>query len=81
MTAFWWRIVDEPDAFPPEFWKLFSQSSLTAFGRKCRPVCVGIAWRRLITTGAMRQWWPRLEEVIREARQFGVAVPGGVKHA
>ena len=30
MTAFWRRIVDEPDAFPVEFWELFSQSSLTA---------------------------------------------------
>ena len=23
MTAFWRRIVDEPDAFPREFWQLF----------------------------------------------------------
>ena len=28
----------------------------------------------------MRQWRPRLEEVNREVRQFGVAVPGGVEH-
>ena len=27
----------------------------------------------------MRQWWPRLEEIIREARQFGVEVRGGVE--
>ena len=32
-TAFWWRIVDKPDAFPPEFWQLFLQSSLTALGK------------------------------------------------
>ncbi|CAN0580759.1 unnamed protein product [Laminaria digitata] len=28
----------------------------------------------------MRQLRPRLEEVNREVRQFGVAVPGGVEH-
>ena len=39
-----------------------------------------MTWRRLITAGAMRQWWPRLEEVNREVRQFGVTVPGGVEH-
>ncbi|CAN0329739.1 unnamed protein product, partial [Laminaria digitata] len=43
-------------------------------------VCAGITWRRLITEGAMRQWWPRWEVVNREVRQFGVAVPGGVEH-
>ncbi|CAN0441948.1 unnamed protein product, partial [Laminaria digitata] len=36
-----------------------------------------MAWRTLITAGAMRQW---LEEVNREVRQYGVAVPGGVYH-
>ena len=25
--VFWWRIVDEPDAFPPEIWELFLQSN------------------------------------------------------
>ena len=35
ITAFWRRLVDEPDAFPPEFWQLFLQSSLTALGEKC----------------------------------------------
>ena len=53
---------------------------LTALGEKCRSVCVGMTWRRLITTGAMRQWRPRLEEVNRQVRQFGVAVPGRVVH-
>ena len=68
MTAFWRRIVDEQDGFPVEFWQLFLQSSLTALGEKCRPVCVGMTWRRLINAGAMRQWWPRLDEVNREVR-------------
>ena len=27
MTAFWRRGVDEPDAFPVEFWQLFLQST------------------------------------------------------
>ena len=80
ITAFWRRTVDEPDAFPPEFWQLFSQSSLTALDEKCRPVCVRMAWRRFITAGAMRQWRPRLEEVNREVRQLGVAVLGRVQH-
>ena len=30
MTAFWRKIVDEPDSFPPDFWQLFLQSILTA---------------------------------------------------
>ena len=42
MPAFWRSIVDEPDAFPPEFWQLFLQPSLTASGEKSRPVCVGM---------------------------------------
>ena len=55
MTAFWRKIVDEPGAFPPEYWRLILQSSLTALGQKCRPVCVGMTWTTLITAGAMRQ--------------------------
>ena len=74
MTAFRRRIVDEPDAFPPEFWQLFMQSSLTTLEEKCRPVSVGMAWTGLITAGAMRHWQPTLE-VSREVRQFRVAVP------
>ena len=35
ITSVWKRLVDEPDAFPPEFWQLFLQSSLTALGEKC----------------------------------------------
>ena len=80
MTAFWQKIVDEPDAFPPEFWQLFLQSSLTALEGGCRPVCVGITWRRFITAGAMGQCRSRLEEVNRAVRQFGVAETGGVEH-
>ncbi|CAN0563139.1 unnamed protein product, partial [Laminaria digitata] len=53
---------------------------LTVLGETCRPVGVGMAWRTLITAGAMRQWRPRMEEVNRELRQYGVAVPGGVEH-
>ena len=34
MTTSWWRIVDEPDAFPPELWQLFLQSILTALEGK-----------------------------------------------
>ena len=80
MTAFWRSILDDPDAFPPEFWQRFLQPSLTALGEKRRPVCVGMAWRRLITAGAMRQSRPRLEEENREVRQFGFTVPGLVGH-
>ncbi|CAN0095586.1 unnamed protein product, partial [Laminaria digitata] len=54
--------------------------SLTTLGEKCRPVCVGMIRRTLVTAGAMRQWRPRLEEVNQAVRQFGVAVPGGVEH-
>ena len=77
--AFWRRIIDDPNAFPPEFWQLFLESNLTALGEKCRPVCVGMTWRRFIAAGTMRQWRPRLEEANRESRQFGVGVRGGVE--
>ena len=80
MTALWRRIVVDPVAFPPEFWPLFLPSIFTALGGNYRPFCVGMAWRRLIITGAMRQWRLRLEEVNREVRQFGVTVPGQVEH-
>ena len=77
--AFWRRIFDDPGAFPPEFGQLFLQSNLTALGGKCRPVCVGMTWRRLFAAGTTRQWRPRLEEINREARQFGVGVRGGAE--
>ena len=80
IEAFWRRMVDEPDAFPPEFWELFLQSNLTALGEKCCPVCVGMTWRRLIAAGNMREWRPRMEEVNLEARQYGDGVWGGVEH-
>ena len=80
MTAFWRRLVDDPDAFPPTFWQLCLQSSLAALGEKCPPVCVGMVWRRLITAGALRQWRPRLEEVNREVRQLGSPYPEEVEH-
>ena len=54
MATFWRKIVDEPDALPSEFWQLFLQPSLTALGGRCRPICAGVTWRRLITAGAMR---------------------------
>ena len=39
-----------------------------------------MTWGRLITAGAMRQWWSRLEEINREVRQLGFAVPAAVQH-
>ena len=65
MTTFWRRIVDVPDAFPPEFWKLFLQSSLTTLEDKCRPVCVGMTWRILITAGAVSYTHLRAHETGR----------------
>ena len=53
--------------------------SLIALGEKCRPVCIGVTWRRLFAAGIVREWKPKLEEVFREADQFGVAVAGGVE--
>ena len=43
MTAFWRRLVDELDAFPPEFWQISLQSSLMALGEECRPGFVSMA--------------------------------------
>eukprot|EP00903_Cladosiphon_okamuranus_P013938 g12964.t1 len=79
MSSFWRRIINNPNAFPPEFWTLWKQSSLIALGEKRRPVCIGMTWRRLIAAGVVREWKPKLEEVFREADQFGVAVAGGVE--
>ena len=75
IKAFWRRMMDKPDAFPPEFWELFLKSNLTVLGGKCRPVCVGMTWRRLIVAGTMREWRPHMEALKLEARQYGV---GGV---
>jgi len=50
MTAFWWRIIDNADASPPDLWELFWQSRLTAVGENWRPVYVGMTWRRFSTT-------------------------------
>lgn len=79
MSSFWRRIIINPDAFPPEFWTLWKQSSLIALGEKRRPVCIGMTWRRLIAAGVVREGKPKLEEAFREADQFGVAVAGGVE--
>ena len=79
IEAFWRGIIDDPSAFPPEFWQLLLQSNLTALGEKYRPVCVGMTWRRLLTAATLRPWRPHLEEINREARQFGVGVQGGVE--
>ena len=46
------------------------------WGKKGRPVCVGMTWRRLLAAGTMRQWRARLEDIKREARQFGIRVRG-----
>ena len=77
--AFWKRIFGDPSAFQPETWQLFLQSNLIALGRKCRPVCVGMTWRHLLAAGTMRQRRPRLEDINREERQFGVGVRGEVE--
>ena len=80
MTAFSRKIDDDPDVLPPEFRQLFLQSSLAALGGECRPVCVGMAWTRLITAGSMRQWRRGLREVEREVGLFEGGVPGGVEN-
>ena len=49
-------------------------------GEKCRPICVGMTWRRLIAAGTMREGRPRMEELNLEARQYGVGVSEGVEH-
>lgn len=78
MCSLWRRLIDNPSAFPPEFWKLWKQSSLIALGVKCRPVCIGMTWRRLIAAATVRQWRPKMEELYRDVNQFGVGVAGGV---
>ena len=41
IEAFWRRINDGPNAFPPEFWQLFLQSNLTALGENAAPCAWG----------------------------------------
>ena len=65
MSSLWRKLVDDPNAFPTEFWTLWKQSSLIALGEICRPVCIGMTWRRLITAGIVREWKPKLEEVFQ----------------
>lgn len=50
-TAFWWRIVDEPNAFPPDFGKLFLQSSFTTLREKYWTVCDGMKWKEKLRQG------------------------------
>ena len=66
MEKFRRRIVDGPDIFPPEFWRLYLQFILTALVVYGRLVCVswrgggsspqgfcdsgGRSWRKSITT-------------------------------
>ncbi|CAM9885864.1 unnamed protein product [Scytosiphon promiscuus] len=38
-----------------------------------------MTWRRMIAARTVRRWKPKLEEIFREANQFGVAVAGGVE--
>lgn len=70
MKNFWLRIVDEPDAFPPDLWQLFLWSTLATLGYNCRPVLrahdmEGEFYRR---GGCMRQWRPRSEEINQQVR-------------
>ena len=43
IEAFWGWIVDEPDAFPPEFWETFLQSNLMPLGENASRFVWG--WR------------------------------------
>ena len=76
LSSLWRKLVSAPNTFPPEFWTLWKQPSLIALGEKCRPGCIGMTWRRLIAAGIIREWKPKLEEVFREADQFGVIQEG-----
>ena len=38
IEAFWRRIIDDPNAFQPQFWQLLLQSNLAILGEKCPPV-------------------------------------------
>ena len=63
MTVFWRRIVDEPDAFPPQFWQLFLQPSLTALGGNNLPVCGHSTEEAHRGRGCATNKRPQLEEV------------------
>ena len=75
----WRKVIDDPNAFPPESWQLFLPSNLIALGEKRHPVCVGMTWRRLLAAGTMPQWRRRLEETNREASQLELEYGGGVE--
>ena len=50
MPAFYRRIIDEPDAFPPEFRRLFLRSSFTMCGGKLSPGSLGHVIEKAISS-------------------------------
>lgn len=62
------------------FWQLFLEFRFIAFGESVGGLCVGMMWRRLVATGATWRQRSRLEDVNREVKGLGVAVPGWVEH-
>ena len=78
IEAFWRRIVDEPDAFPPEFVGAFSAVKPHGPEGEMRPGLsgddVGAPY-----CGRDREWRPRMEELNLEASQYGIGVSGGVE--
>lgn len=55
IEAFLWRVVDEPDAFAPDFRELFLQSNVTALGGIYCQVRVRMTGRCLVAAINMRK--------------------------
>jgi hypothetical protein len=67
----------------PECWDWILNSRLVFLtkksGLKPRPVRVGELWRRVIAKRALHKHLPRIRQVMLEAHQYGVAIPGGAE--
>ena len=77
LEAFWRRIIDDPSTSPPEVWQFFLHSNLTALGETCRPVCVGMAWGRLLAAGTMWQWRRGWGKLTANRDSLGAEYEGG----
>ena len=67
----------------PECWDWILNSRLVFLAKKSglkpRPVRVGELWRRVIAKRALHKHLPRIRQVMLEAHQYGVAIPGGAE--
>jgi hypothetical protein len=81
LARLWHEVLASPDVLPATFWALHSSATLSALGvDKARPIACGDVLRRLISSATLDALGERLGPALRDAGQYGVAVPSGVEH-